>query len=241
MSNGQFQVKYTIEILKKIIEVDYEHLNFTLVSETYPDLSNYKIRIICNLCSIIYETTINNYKNRTYGCLKCPNGKFYTIETIRNLVEEEYKHFNLTLLSNIYPDPEYENEDYCKFKLQCNECNNIYFTGTAEFKRSKGCPKCIHKKLGKKRSFTLNEVKDIVAQYGFELADENYENSNKPINVKCELGHITQKYLGDLKRNRTIVCSKCVPGKGGNGISEEICRKFFEYLFDKPFVRCRYQ
>lgn len=225
-----FQQKYTIESIKEIVEQEYKNLNFKVISQTYPDLPGSKFMIKCIDCSTEYKMAVCHIK-QSKGCHRCL--KQYDIEDIKQLINVEYIHQNLTLLSEIYPDPEDG-----QFKLKCNICFHEFVRDVTNFKRSCGCPKCKHKSLGINRRFSLEDVKIIVKKYNYELVDDNYENANTPLKLKCAFGHITNKYLADLKRDQSISCTKCVDNKSGNGISEEVCRSFMEYLFDVSFDRC---
>ncbi len=219
---------YTIGEIKKIIEEDHKTLNFTVMSDVYPHLSSSRIIIKCNKCSTAYKKTVAQITKMT-GCHECLNRYHY--DDIVKLVYDEYKQYDLTLLSETFPDPLTNR----KFRLQCNVCKHEFKRDVTDFKRSYGCPKCKHKSLGVNRQFTLDQVKEILKKHGYELIG-NYTGSANKTQVKCKNGHKTYKYMCDLVRNKSITCTKCITGQ--TGISEEICRAFFEYLFDVPFDRC---
>jgi hypothetical protein len=94
----------------------------------------------------------------------------------------------------------------------------------------RGCPLC-----GPSAPITLEDAKNIAKKFGGELLSEGVDvASTNALTWKCANGHIFDKIYSEIK-NKGTWCNLCsLPWK-----SEEICRIYFETIFEKKFIKCR--
>jgi hypothetical protein len=93
----------------------------------------------------------------------------------------------------------------------------------------RGCPSC----AGVAR-ITLQDAQNLATQYDGELLSESVKSVRSPLLWKCAKDHIFEKPYVEIKRRGTW-CKLCsLPWK-----SEEICRVYFETIFNKKFPKYR--
>ncbi len=151
----------------------------------------------------------------------------YTQEEIKKIIEVDNKHLNLTVISTEYTG-------YDSIKVQCNICEHKFNPQLCSLQAGGSCRKCYFKRNADSQRFTLDKVKKILEKFEFELLDDEYKNLFTPIKVKCKEGHVFKKQLADIY-HKNQGCPQCCCILG---ISEEMCRKYLEYLFDTQFTRC---
>jgi len=63
--------------------------------------------------------------------------------------------------------------------------------------------------------------------------ESDYKNCDSKLEWECYNGHIWKATFGSVKHTKTW-CPKC-----NTGLNENICRNWFEYIFDVSFNSCR--
>ena len=86
---------------------------------------------------------------------------------------------------------------------------------------------------GEQRSKNEKKLYELLTEKGFKCLTEEYINCTLNMLFECPVKHKFIKTPIDLIRNG-ITCSKC-----NTNVSEEICRRYFEYLFEKTFNKAR--
>ena len=114
------------------------------------------------------------------------------------------------------------------------ECNKCFLEGRpfrwsarpADIKKGNWCPKCAGK-----LKYSINDMKKFAtSKKGYCLSSE-YKNMKSPLWWKC--GECGNEWLSTPTSviHQGTWCPRC----GRLGISERVCRKFFEILFNKKF------
>jgi len=116
-----------------------------------------------------------------------------------------------------------------KMKYRCS-CGNISSITFGNFKMGKRCSKC----SGNKR-YTINEIREICENNGFELLSNEYKNMDSKLTVKCQNGHVIQIRFSQIKRGDN--CSYC---SGNRKFTyEEIYNYFKDHgceLLEKEYI-----
>jgi putative zinc ribbon protein len=138
-------------------------------------------------------------------------------------INEKVKDKNLICISTIYVG----NKNPLEWK--CSICNGIFTRSFNEVDRHfTKCPEC--KKLA---SWKLAEME--VAQRGGKLLDNHYILSTTKLHIICKNNH--DFYISYA--NLVSVGHWCPLCSKNNNISEEICRAYFEQMFNEKFPSIR--
>lgn len=113
-----------------------------------------------------------------------------------------------------------------KLKWNCNE-NHKWTASPSNILRGTWCPYCIG------RCQTIKDMQCIAKKRGGECLSKKYINAITKLKWKCKFFHIWHAKPCSIKDGTW--CPYC---KGG--ISERICRGFFEKIFNEKFPKKRY-
>lgn len=72
-----------------------------------------------------------------------------------------------------------------KLIWRCGKCGNIWKATPDNIKQGKWCPICAHKRIAKKQSLTIEEMKSIARERGGYCLSEEYVNSHTKLTWKC--------------------------------------------------------
>jgi len=86
----------------------------------------------------------------------------------------------------------------------------------------------------KKNKLTINEMKELAIHRGGLCLSNKYINARTNLQWKCKNNHIWEACPYSIKKGSW--CPEC-----HTYISEEICRKYMEFIFNKKFVKIRPQ
>ena len=115
-----------------------------------------------------------------------------------------------------------------KLKFRCGE-GHVWEAAPRNIKKGTWCPKCYLNKQGH-----LKEIKEIVRIKGGKCLSNDYINAHTPLEFKCSLGHKWKSKPNAIKTGTWCpICSQ--------GISERICRKFFEAIFKGKFPTVKFK
>ena len=188
------------------------------------------------LCSTHGEqnTTACDIRNGSF-CIECSlaNRKMnekYTIDQVKYLIEIKHASLNLKLIGN----------EYIKISIpidvQCLVCNRQFGYYLGNLRHNQGCWKCGRIKVGLKCRTPFDKVKEEVAKYNYTLLNIDYNTiGNALLEIECTQSHISKKTLSHIHRGDK--CPDCITSRN---LSESICRKYFEYLFDCKFKKTRF-
>lgn len=98
-------------------------------------------------------------------------------------------------------DNEYKNRS-TKLNLICTNGHHCQMS-LNNFSYGKRCIECCGK-----RKFTLDEIKDKVASFGYEFLDEDYINARTKFSCKCPNGHIFNITWSNFNKGHR--CAECV-------------------------------
>lgn len=128
-------------------------------------------------------------------------------------------------LSDIYIN------SYTHLEWQCLTCKHIWASSLNNVKNGRWCPKCC--KTSKPSKISINTL--ILNRGGYwENSHEDYKNNRQLLQIICHYGHFFKKSWNKLQQGQWCPkCSKVV------SISEQICREYFEKIFQKPFPSVR--
>lgn len=194
------------EILERIKEkfpnkFDYSQWNFI----SYRD----KIKLICNDCGNIIETTpaVLLASKTKYGCKQCSrNARKYSNEEV------------ILKLNNIYGEDRFE---YSKFRytnarqsstLICKKCGCEFDVKVANLLRNRNimepCPICYKKSISKDQNSFINEIK---AKFGdkFDYSKVEYKNAKTKIILICNDCGTEFETTPDNLLNCEIGCPVC--------------------------------
>ena len=194
------------EILERIKKkfpnkFDYSQWNFI----SYRD----KIKLICNDCGHIIETTpaILLASKTKYGCKQCSRN-------VRKYSNEEI----IFKLNNIYGEDRF---DYSKFRytnarqksiLICKKCGCEFDSKIANLLRSRNiveqCPCCYKKSISKDQNSFINEIK---TKFGdkFDYSKVEYKNAKTKIILICNDCGTEFEITPDNLLNCEIGCPVC--------------------------------
>lgn len=98
------------------------------------------------------------------------------------------------------------------------------------YHKNKWCAKCFgNKKLD------IQYAKNIALEYGGQLLSSEYNNSLDKMRWQCKFGHIFYKKISHITFSKSW-CPYCA-----SWCSEEICRSYFERIFNTKFIKIRPQ
>ena len=163
----------------------------------------------------IWETKPQTIKQGSW-CPFCANVKI-EITKIVDLAETHNGKFIL-------------NQPYKNNKNLTFSCSNghTWTTSLIVIQRGGWCPFCAG--VDKK---SIEYATNLATERGGKLISTTYKNANTKMEWECKNGHLFQRTVSELtsKGSWCPYCSKWS--------SEEICRRYFETIFNKAFPKCR--
>lgn len=167
-------------------------------------------------CTLLNISYINNKQPLDFIC-KCGNKGTRTLSTFlkspfckvcgytntgtkndRKSYEEVLNEFtkrDYELLSTEYKNNNQLLEYIC-------DCGNTHKMSLANIKKNKKCPNCYNKHW-----WNIEKVKEIFSEYGCELLENSYTNSNIGMDYICSCGNKSNTSLGNfLKGVRCKIC-----------------------------------
>jgi len=217
---------YTIEEIQELVDQCVKS-DYTLISNSYPNEHGRVVELECNICGTVTKKPVHDLLPESEtGCLTCHyNSIGYTIEKIQDLIKNS-KKLDLTLLSKSYP-----NELGNMIRVKCNICSRIYKMNPSRLREGheRYCKKCSDDRF----KLPIEEVKQRLATYEFELLSDAYINSHTKLDIQCKRGHKFRKSISAIKQYP--ICPDCKPGAPGT--SEEVCRMIIESLLGKKFPK----
>lgn len=144
---------------------------------------------------------------KKYGCYK------FTIEQMQQLALDK----GGKCLSK-----EYSNK---KLMWKCKE-GHIWRATPGHIRRGQWCPIC-----GGTKKLDIDEMKKLAENKGGKCLSTKYTNGHIKLKWQCKEGHIWKANPNNIKYNSRW-CPIC-----STNISERICRKFFEKIFNAKFLK----
>lgn len=219
-------VAFTYKEVKEYIE----SFGYELLSEEYKN-ENKKILINNKNCNHEpYLTTFSVFK-RGCRCPKCgiikrAESHKYSYEEIKEYIEL----FNYELLSENYNG----NKGY--LILKCPNGHEYTVTFSNFKNQSQRCPYCYGN-----AKYTIEEVREYIESFGYELLSKEYKGSNSPLIIKCPQGHVTDT-ITYSRFKLGCRCKKCADEKRGDNkkLSYEEVKGYIE-SFEYKLLSTEYE
>ena len=164
----QKRQKITMDIVMKYCEEN----NLKCLEEKYVN-SNTSMRWECLQCNHIRKTNFYELRKKGRKCEVCYGKKlgFKHEEVVEHAKKKGCK-----------PTEPYVRSDI-SMGWECLECNYQWKTSFSNITRenSKRCPKC----NGNRKTYTIEEVKEIVKNKNMACLNDTYEDCNKQMDFKC--------------------------------------------------------
>jgi len=115
-----------------------------------------------------------------------------------------------------------------KLKWKCDR-GHIWDATSSNIKNGTWCPDC-----GGSKRLSLENMRELAATKGGKCLSTEYINASTKLKWKCKEGHEWEVKQSHIKQGSWCpICS--------DGVSERICRKFFEEIFNEKFPKKRYE
>jgi thiol-disulfide isomerase/thioredoxin len=201
--------RLTIEEMQRIAE-NREGL---CLSKKYID-ANTKLKWQCKE-GHIWEATPGKIKWGRW-CPHCAHNVRLNIEEMQELAKSR----GGTCASDNYVN------NRIKLQWQCKE-GHIWKAEPSSIKQGTWCPYC----AGVVKH-TIEEVQKLAESKGGKCLSNEYIDANTKLKWQCKEGHIWETVPSSIQQGTW--CPKC-----SEGISERICRKIFESIFNEKFPKRR--
>jgi hypothetical protein len=163
----------------------------------------------------IWEASANRIRTG-HWCLRCSGKEKLTIDDMRRVAKER----NGRCISEVYKN------NAVPLEWECSR-GHRWFATARDIRSGKWCAAC----AGVKK-LTIEEMQKIAAERGGKCLSKYYTNKKTYLEWQCEEGHKWKASPDSIKSGQW--CPKC-----SEGISERICRAFFEEIFEKKFPKVR--
>ncbi|MFW9877719.1 MAG: hypothetical protein ACFFG0_31920, partial [Candidatus Thorarchaeota archaeon] len=114
-----------------------------------------------------------------------------------------------------------------KLKWRCKK-GHEWYSMPRHILEGTWCPKCYLDKEG-----WLKQIQEIAKTRGGVCLSKKYINAHSHLKFQCQLGHVWKAKPNSIKNGNW--CPHCT-----QGLSERICRKFFEIIFNKKFPKTKF-
>jgi len=162
-----------------------------------------------------WDATPNSVKGGTW-CPKCAGKVRLTINQMEILAgSRDGKCLSQNYINSATP-----------LKWQCSK-GHIWKARPNDIQTGKWCPKC-----GGTEKLTIQEMQNIAKERGGRCLSQTYLNGVTPLKWQCSEGHTWRATPAAVKKKEW--CPRC-----SNGISERVCRGYFESIFGKKFPTIR--
>jgi len=193
-----------------------------------------KLKFQCGKCNYIWETTFDTLFHNDSWCMKCAHEKIAdsqrgSIGEHLEIIEEK----NGRLLDIIYDNKAQKFNQRTKFKVECLEDNYVFEIRADSLKNDHWCKMCGNKKIGEKLRGSIMTAQNIAKDRGGICLSkpEEYKNQHQKLKFHCGVCE-TEFERNTTNLNRGDWCPTCNQGKW-----EEICRSFFEEMFNDKFPK----
>ncbi len=217
--------------LKEIAERKYIEVISNYINIKIP------VKIRCKKCSykwLALPSTIKGKASQPWvGCPECRK-KSNPLRTSHQTPEDKKKEFNKIKcrlnLQNVDVLSDYINNK-TPLKLKCNNCKHMWSSQPRSILRRKDiiCPKC---KLIKRKKEFFKKAQKVALERGGKLLSAEYINSYTTLKWKCDICNSIWKSSYENVVNKKSWCQNC-----SDMLSERICRKIFEIIFNKEFPK----
>jgi len=206
------------------------------ISITFRDFdeNNKELLVVtCDVCNLNFRTKIYLVEDHKFGCPECffkNNKKKFTLGYIIYKIDIENSDLNLKVIDNIYKG------NNKPLKVKCITCNNEFGYYYCNLSKKQICKKCSVKINADRCRLPYEKVKSIVESFNLKLLSTSYETTISKLEVMCPQNHIFYMDLDHIRRGQI----GCECSTIQNNLSEVVCIKYMEYLFDAKFKKTRF-
>lgn len=218
---------YTQEIQLIIVHKGGKFLSPKQISS-----STEKLEVCCER-DHIFRTTANAIKNGVW-CLKCNRiSAARARRTPFDVLVAAIKKLGGTCLTS-------EQEYYQKGKVnvRCVEAHTWYVSAKGLLIKKTWCPICGIEKSAASRRFNIKQLEQVAEARNGKLLSKVYKNTNTKMEWECSIGHRWTAVPGSVIGSKNQMGTWCPYCRAGSR-SEEICRLYFEQIFNAQFPRSR--
>ena len=211
--------KLSIEEMQKIAK---EHGGKCL-SEKYENAVT-KLKWQCkegHVWDAIPASVKNGYWCPKCGWKKTADSKRLNIQEMQDLAKSR----GGICLSKEYVD------SHSKLKWQCAE-GHIWEAEPGNIKYGQWCRICKRRSAGINQRLTLEEMRKLSDMKGGKCLSKIYIGTHSKLKWQCKEGHVWEATPSNIQKGTW--CPKC-----SENISERICRKIFENIFNEKFSKRR--
>ena len=171
----------------------------------------------CMECGYVGRLRYNDLRKGS-GCRKCSIKRRASARKLDfQKFKSEVKALGIEVLSSVYLNVE------TKLEFRCLHCQHEWAARPHHIRRGVGCPRCGHRRAGRKTAYTSEFVNQALAHKKIILLSD-YQTSQKPIKVRFKkCSHEVWTNWSNLQSGRG--CSLCAPNRRA---TEEDYRKTAE-------------
>lgn len=171
----------------------------------------------------IWDATPNDIKQggwcRLCGIKKVTDKQRLHIEDLQELAKNR---------GGVCLSTEYIN-NRTNLKWKCKD-GHIWDAAVSNIKAGKWCPICGIRISGEKKRLTIEEMEEIAGNRGGRCLSKKYIDAQTKLRWQCNEGHVWEAVPMSIKKGSW--CPKC-----SEYISERVCRKMFENIFNEKFTK----
>lgn len=138
------------------------------------------------------------------GCKRC---NIANRSAARRLTLDEVKDL-LSARGFRYIEGEYVNRR-SPLRIACR-CGDEFITTLADAQHRVGCNRCSRAHVGEVLRRSIDDVREMFAQYGCELLTDDYRNNRQRLSFRCECGHLATKSANQMAKSKGG-CAHCAP------------------------------
>jgi hypothetical protein len=172
-------------------------------------------------CGNISYIRFDCFKNRDQRCIKCGGTEKLTFTFVYNF----FKEYGCELLENDYKNA------HTKMKYKCN-CGNIAYIDFDHFKRGCRCMNCTENE-----KLTYEFVYNYFKNYGCELLEKIYINSNTKMKYYCSCGNESYISWDNFKQGKR--CTACSESHGEKQIATYLINHNCQFKREYKFKDCK--
>lgn len=180
-------------------------------------------------CSIghRWEAVLASLRNNGSWCPHCAGTVKLKIEDLKEAAHSRGGQ----LLSDKYINANH------RYQWKC-EADHVWFSSFSNIKMGKWCKRCAAEKNAAKTRHSIDDIIKAIQEKNGICRSSEYKNWESKIDVECHRGHKWTTRAGTLLKGQW--CPECSYGRSGTqGLSERICRLYFEGIFGRRFPQSR--
>lgn len=167
-----------------------------------------------------WEATPHSVMSGTW-CRKCAGLEKLSIEEMQKRAQKK----GGKCLSEKYVNSQ------TKLEWQCNK-GHIWPAKPSDIRQGRWCPICWQNRRGKNLRHHIDDMHKLANSKGGKCLSTSYVNVNTKLTWQCKESHTWETKPNEIIQGRWCpVCSE--------GVSERVCRKFFEEIFKAKFPKIK--